>query len=351
MTTIYGAIGIQDRNATVDSVGQRVVFDTINQFAARQEAELDSAARLFVQEETDLYSEQYYLPGSGMLQAAANLSRPGAVKSIGTWSTGYPIEDGRDQVAVDDIAAAYMNGPQLEAHVRGVFNRYTNWRRFLMLRSLLNKDNESVTDPIHGAITVKRLANGDADEFPPIIGSATQGTENHYLGTNYAAADISDTNNPLKTLSTELSEHFGDGMKVAFINAANQDKISALTAFYDRVPQYVQLGANGDTATAAGLAVPGTFIGAANDVAVFVWNWIPSGYILGVDATQPAPLKKRVDSVASLRGFGLVATQQEYPLTGSFWRAREGYGVANRLNGVALQLVASTSYTTPTAYA
>lgn len=351
MSTIYGAIGIQDRNANVDAVGQRLVFDTVNQFASRQEAELDTASRLFVQEETELYSETYFLPGSGMLQAANNLSRPGAVKSIGSWSVGYPIEDGRDQIANDDVTLAYMNGSQLDAHVSGVMNRYTNWKRFLMLRALLNKDNETVLDQIRGSITVKRLANGDTDVYPPIIGSATEATENHYYGTNYASGSISDTNNPIKTLSNELSEHFGDGQKVAFINAADQDKIAALTAFYDKVPQYVTLGANGDTASASGLAVPGSFIGAANDVAIFVWNWIPSGYIFGLDAAQPAPLKKRVDSVASLRGFGLVATQTEHPLNESFWRAREGYGVANRLNGVALQLVASTSYTTPTAYA
>ncbi len=351
MSTIYGAIGVQDYNATVDAVGQRLVFDTINQFAARQEAELDAAMRLFVQAETDLYSETYYLPGSGMLQAANNLTRPGAVKSIGKWSVGYPIEDGRDQIANDDIALAYMNGPQLDAHVSGVFTRYQNWRRFMMLRALLNKSNETVSDPIRGDITVKRLANGDSDVYPPVIGSSTEATENHYYGTNYTTANISDTNNPVKTAAAELTEHFGEGQKVMFINSAEADKISALTAFIERVPQYVTLGANGDTASANGLSVPGRFIGAANDVAIFVWDWIPATFQLTVDAAQPAPLKKRVDPIASLRGFQLVANNQEYPLNAAYYRAREGYGVANRLNGVASSTVASTTYTNPTTYA
>lgn len=351
MSTIYGAIGVQDYNSTVDAVGQRLVFDTINQFAARQEAELDQAMRLFVQEETELYSETYYLPGSGMLQSANNLTRPGAVKSIGKWSVGYPIEDGRDQLAIDDVSIAYMTGPQLDAHVKGIFTRYTNWRRFLMLRALLNKDNETVTDQIRGDITVKRLANGDSDKYPPVIASSTEATENHYYGTNYATASISDTNNPVKTAAAELREHFGEGQLVMLINSAEQDKISSLTAFYDRAPQFVNLGANADTATANGLSVPGTFIGAANNVAIFVWDWVPATFQLTIDTTQPAPLKKRVDPIPNLRGFKLVATQQEYPLTGAFYRAREGYGVANRLNGVASSTVASTTYTNPTAYA
>jgi hypothetical protein len=351
MATIYGAIGVSDYNASVDAVGQKLIFDTINTFAARQEADLDQASRLLVQAETDTYSETYYLPGSGMLQSANNLTRPGAVKNLGSWSAAYPIEDGRDQIAVNDIALAYMNGPQLDAHVQGVFNRYTNWRRFGMLRALLNSSNETFADPIRGNLTIKRLANGDADIYPAVVGSATEATENHYAGTNYITSAISDTNNPIKTLSLELSEHFGPGTKVAFINQAEYDKISALTLFDERVPQFVTYGANANSATISGLDVPGQFVGALADVAIFIWNWIPATYILGVDADQPAPLKKRVDTVSSLRGFGLVAQQQEYPLQESFYRAREGYGVANRLNGVVLQLVASTSYTTPTAYA
>jgi hypothetical protein len=81
------------------------------------------------------------------------------------------------------------------------------------------------------------------------------------------------------------------------------------------------------------------------------WRWIPAGYMLGVAIDQPAPLMRRVDIPEQLRGFRLAAKQNEFPFEESFYRAREGYGAKNRLNGVALQLVASTSYTTPTAYA
>jgi len=46
-----------------------------------------------------------------------------------------------------------------------------------------------------------------------------------------------------------------------------------------------------------------------------------------------------------------VAEQQEFPLNESFWMAREGYGVANRLNGVVLELGTGGTFTVPTAYA
>ena len=35
----------------------------------------------------------------------------------------------------------------------------------------------------------------------------------------------------------------------------------------------------------------------------------------------------------------------------SYWRAREGFGAANRLNGVPIQITASTTHATPTLYA
>jgi len=350
MSTIYGALGIKDYDATVDQVGQRLVFDYLDDYATRIETELDQLSRLFVAEETTQYSETYLLPAGGMLQAASEFSRPAAIKRGGKLSVAYPIEDGRDQIATSDIALAYMTGQQLDAHLRSVQTRYTNWRRFLMLRALLNKDNETFTDEIRGNLTICRLANGDGSLYPAVLGQSAEVQENHYLGTNYAATSISDTNNPIKLVRDELHEHYGTGMKVAFVNSANADAIAALTPFFERVPQYVTFGGNQGSASANGLAVPGTFLGAMLDVAIFVWDWIPADYILGLDAAQPGPLKKRIDAVPSLQGFGIVATQQEFPLNGSFWRAREGYGAANRLNGVAIQLVASTSYTTPAAY-
>jgi hypothetical protein len=44
----------------------------------------------------------------------------------------------------------------------------------------------------------------------------------------------------------------------------------------------------------------------------------------------------------------LVSQDEEYPFSNSFWRNRFGFGCGNRLNGYALYLASSTTYTSPT---
>jgi hypothetical protein len=353
MSTIFGVIGIQDRDATLDTVNQRLIVDLVNQYATATEAEVNQAFSVFVQEITPVFKETYRLPGGGMMQRMSNRGRPGAVKLTGKWDVAYPIEDLRDQLAWDDVAFAYMRAGEAEMHIRGVFQRYINSKRYFLLRALLNKTAETFHDDIYGDLTIQRLANGDSVVYPPLVGSDTEATDNHYIGSNYLATAISDTNNPFRDIiRPELQEHNGQGRIVAWINSAQQGVVSALASFDPKPPQYVTVGANTDVASADGtVAGPGKFIGAANDIAIFVWDWVPAGYILALDLDQPAPLKQRVDVPESLRGFKLIATKPDFPLQESFWRAREGYGAANRLNGVAVQLVASTTYSTPAAYA
>jgi hypothetical protein len=350
MATIFGVLGIQDTDTFPDSAGQTSVWSFINDYLAVQEAEADKVYGVFVESETTDHKERYFLPAGGMLQQASNLTRPGAVKPVNSWDAGYPIDDGRDQLAYTDVALAYMSAAQLDAHVRTMTQRYVNWRRFRILRALLNKTNESITDDRWGSITVYRLANADGSLFPPLIGaSADLASHTHYVGSNYTAASISDTNNPYVTIRDHLEEHFGDSTMVAFINNADRAKTEALTAFRPRLTAATTPNANASYLDEAGLpAVPGRIIGSVNDVLVSEWRWIPSGYILGISLDVPAPLKKRVDPFVELQGFKMVAEQMEFPLKESFFRAREGYGVGNRLGAVALQLVASTTYTTPT---
>lgn len=351
MATIYGVLGVADTTLTVTQVGQSLVYNAINDFYAATEAKINQLSRLLVQGDTTNYSETYLLPASGMMQTATRLTRPGAIKATGSWSTAYPLEDMRDQIAADDVTLAYMDGTLLQSYVDGVAQRYRNTRRYLMLRAVLNKTDETVADPLYGNLTIRRLANGDATLYPATGFGGAEATAQHYLGTNYTSANISDTNNPIKTVRALLRAR-GGGRMVMFINSAQQDKIEALTAFYDKVPTWVTVGSGTGTATADGIDVPGDFIGAAHDVAIFVWDeGIPADYAFGLNVDAPAPLKRRLDGPAELRGFKLVARQSEFPLQESFFRAREGYGVANRLNGVALQFVASTTYTTPAAYA
>lgn len=354
MSTIWGVLQIADRHTTVDSVGQRAVYEAVDVLVQRHTVELAAASSVFIEEETTDHSETYYLPAGGMLQEGTRLTRPAAVKPSGSYSTAYDLRDGRDQMAWDDVSLAYMTLNQLNTALRTVLIRDQNWVRFHILKHLLNKTNATFADEIRGNLTICRLANGDGSLYPPVIGSSSEAEDTHYLVSGYTAANISDTNNPFITIKREISEHFGDGEVAVFFNDAQTQKIEALTDFVPVSDRYVREGSATPTLSSVISGVPGTVKGRINGVWAVEWNWIPANYLYGQDLLLPGPLKKRIDVPENIAGRGmleLIAEQQELPLTGSFWRHREGYGVGNRLNGVAMELTTDGSYDTPATYA
>lgn len=353
MSTIYGLLGIEDRDTTVDNAGQRAVYEATQQILDRHNADVQAALSALVGETTTIYQELYYLPGGGQMQKSTRLTRPGAVKPLGSYTVAYDLEDFRDQLAWDDVALAYMSLAKYNVALQNITMRHLNTVRFEVLRHLLNPTNATFADEIHGNLTVRRLANTDSTTYPPVIGSDTGADDNHYLASGYATASISSTNNPFPTVREELEEHFGQGEPIMFINNAERAKIEALPDFIPvSVPQ-VNEGTSTPTVTGAPTNVPGRVIGRVNDVWVDEWRWMPATYSFTVDLMQPAPLTKRIDVPTSIKGRGileLVAEQMEFPLSESFWRCREGYGVSNRLNGVAMKFTTG-SYDSPTIYA
>ena len=83
-----------------------------------------------------------------------------------------------------------------------------------------------------------------------------------------------------------------------------------------------------------------------------IWRWLPTAYALAQYIGAPKPVKQRVDPADTGLGQGLqlVATDEDHPFNMAYYRHRFGLGVGNRLNGVALQFVASTSYSTPSGF-
>lgn len=357
MATLMGLLGIEDRTASIDSVGQREVFDAINQVADRHTAEVAEMTRAFVQEQTTQYKEIYHLAGGGMMQDADEKgAQPGVVKSAGQWDVAYDLRDARDAIGWDDVAVAYMTVGELDRHIETITIRHTNWVRFHLLRHLLNSTNEVFRDKIRGQLTIKRLANGDTDPFPPLIGGDGDDItgHNHYIGTAYAGSAISSVNNPIPVIKEHLEEHFDTGTPVFLINPAQEAVFRALPGFVARTNENVNPGSNTDTLQTGGFdSVPGILQGTLNDVAIFTWRRMPANYGFAWDLDVDAPLKERVDDdmAASLRGFKLVSEQTDFPLTKSQWRDRRGYGVANRLNGVAVHFSGDGNYTTPAAFA
>ena len=252
-----------------------------------------------------------------------------------------------------------MTVREFNAHVQTVEEQDMNTLRVEMLKALLNDGGgaaRTFIDPIHGSISVQPLANGDAIVYPPLLGSTDEATATHYLESGYAAASISDTNNPFKTLTTLLNRRFGRATGgrnvVTFIHSDQEQKARNLTDFYAVEDRFIRTSALTDVPVNFP-SVPGEIIGHVSGTWVVVWDWIPTGYLLSLHLEAPRPLKMRVDpAITNLtRGLHLAAQDPLYPFNAAHWSHAYGFGVGNRLNGAVMELGTDGTYTIPTAYA
>lgn len=366
MSWLLGALALpQDSSRElVNTIGQAVVYKAVSDHLDQLQVELDTSSALFVEETTDNYTERYFLPGGGRMQKTGLRSPAAAVKAEGGWNTAYPLHNFTDSVAKDKITLAYMTIADYQRHVDNITVRYLNTYRYEMVRAMLNATNETFTDVTKGGdLTIRRFANNDGSIFPPAFGSETERTTlNQYVGSNYTAANISDTNNPIRTIVRGLEANFGKatgGSPIVIFHHEDQtDKLIGLSGFIDFQPYNVRPGSGTDVISLLHpkLDVPGAswkIIGTYGGAYICEWPYIPTSYMMGVHLQASGPLKMRVDpSYTRLpAGLTLEATDEQFPLMSDTWRARFGFGVGNRLNGFALQLVASTSYTTPAEYA
>lgn len=357
MSAIFGHLNISDSDRVFNATaGQRVIYDAATAYIERINNELNQALSIFLEETTQEYKRRYKLPGGGYLQARQPDGRFGSVKTIGQWDVAFPLRDYGAQISGNDVDMAYMTVAELDRHISTVVAQNVNTIRFELLKALLNNVQETFVDPIWGSLLVEPLANDDAVTYPPVLGSASEATENHYLESNYASSGISDTNNPYVTIKDELEEHFGQaagGSNIAvFINPAERAKTEAL-ADYDPVnDRFIRPGADTDIVLPLPANHPGTILGRTNGVWVVEWRFVPAAYMVGIHLDAPKPLVRRIDPADTGLGDGLqlVAENEEFPFKASFWRHRFGFGAGNRLNGVVLELGTGGTYSIPSGY-
>jgi hypothetical protein len=357
MSGIYGALGLPDGDMTfVNVIGQRAVFDAANKLMADYTADLNAAIAMFVEQNTTDFKWRYMLPGGGRLQKRGGSAKSGQVKAYGSWDVAFPLDDFGEALGGSDVALAYMTVQQLNRHLDNLFIRDANTVRFELLKALFNNAEDTYLGVLgEGTVYIEPLANGDSVTYPPVIGSETEATEDHYLGSAYLASAISDTNDPFVTLMADLKHHNTDADIVAFINNAQWAKARALTDMRDAKDAYIVPGANQDVVMPLPATTPGQVRGRhAMGCWVVEWNWIPAGWIMALDLNAPKPLIQRIDKAESGLGTGLqlVSQNDDYPLSDAQYRHRFGFGVGNRLNGAIMDLSnADSDYDVPSAYA
>ncbi len=360
MSSIFGTLGLPEAGADrlyVNTVGQSVVYDAVQRDMELHNADLAAAVDFFVDGVTTDIKTRYKLPGGGYLQPRGIAALPANVKATGQWDVAFPLADYGAMFTTNDIGLAYMSLAELNRHLDTIALQDKNTVRREIMKAMLDNTQQSFVDPINGTLLIEPLANGDSVLYPAVLGSDSEATENHMYGTNYVTANISDTNDPTITVRDELEEHFGAPTSgsniVMLVTPAIGAKIETLTDFDAVTNRNIIPGANVDTVTGIPSGMPGRVLGVCNGVWIAEWRWLPADYSIAMHMDAPKPLRMRIDPTDTGLGSGLqlVAKNMEVPFENSFYRHRFGFGVANRLNGVALKFVASTSYATPTGYA
>lgn len=358
MSALPGILNVSDtERAFINTIGQVVVFDAVNALLATYNAELAVATACFVERETEKFKMRYLLPGGGKLQRVGKQAPAGTMKRYGYYDVAFPLRGWGVQQAGDRVDLAYMSIAELDAHLDTIMIQDLNTMRWQILTSVFENDNLTFTDPIHGALTITRLANTDGTLYPPVLGSETEADDMHYLGAAYAVSAIANANNPVVTCRDEIAEHFGGigstGRNFVYFHAADQTQyLAAITGYTALTDQFIQAGAN--TATAAGFPnVPGRVHGRLSGAWLSEWDgWIPDTYGLMLLLEVPAPLMMRVDPADTRlpRGLSLVSSDEKFPFVGAHYEHRYGFGCGNRLSAACIRIVDGT-YIAPSAYA
>jgi len=359
MSTILGLAGLTASDyAYVNNANQELLYRGIEQYVSMANHDITVAASAFVDPiPTTNFKERYQLTMSGRMQRTSEETAGKPVARSGGWDVAYPLYNYHESVGLSDVDLAYMTPAELQAHVDGVIARSKNAKRHEILYRLFNNTQLTFTDKRHGSLTIEPVANGDSALYPPVEGSDSEATEDHFLESGYAASAMSDTNNPYKTLVDDLVHHgtntTDDIPIVAFIHPDQQTLTEALTNFVPYIPRQIQAGQDTDRILMPARPVPGKIIGYIRGMCwVSVWNWIPTSYIAAVNLAAPQPLKMRVDPQASLGSGNLVMLPEERNgvLTFNSWRLRFGIGASNRLGAAVMELGIGGTYSIPSAY-
>jgi len=360
MSKLAGILNISDtERAFVNTVGQVVVYDAVNQLLADYNAEVVKQTGVFIDRETEKFKMRYLLPGGGKLQRMGRQAPAGAMKRTGYYDVAFPLRQWGVEMAGDRVDMAYMTIAELDAHLDTIMIQDLNTLRWRILTGIFEDTNLTFTDPIHGSLTVRRLANTDGSTYPPVVGVETEADDDHYIDAGYAVSAITATNNPVITLRDEIAEHFGGigsaGRNFVYFHGNDQlSYLKAISGYTSIQERFIKAGVN--TAEAIGApSVPGRVHGYLDGAWLSEWDgWIPDKYGIMVLLEVPAPLMRRVDPADTGlgRGLQLVATDVNHPMQRASYENRYGLGCGNRLSAACIYINgANGGYSPPSAYA
>jgi len=226
----------------------------------------------------------------------------------------------------------------------------SRWQRRQMQTALFYPDNYPFDDDEFGLLTIKPLANGDADQYHFKDGSTA--TDNHY---GAQAEAIDGTHYPFDAIADDLTEHPDNGGDIAVY--VPKGLVASIRALSDFVPyienRRLQVGGNTDIITDFP-AIPfgDRRLGYLEDADVYVarWDVMPAGYLLAMPTeTSRSLLGYREEPEASLQGL----RPETHEVDGNHIVQRllrtRGFAVQNRTAAVVWR-VGNATYAAPAGF-
>jgi hypothetical protein len=346
---LYGFENLSDRFSERVSDSLIPVINTaIERTMAEHNRQLDAFLALFADRTTD-YSRRYKTPVANRLQPMDENGRARPIRVAGYYDIAFPMQEGGTAWGQTYQASLKNTVQDVNNRLSGLLFGDIMWMRDHIFAALFANTSWTYTDEEHGALTVKGLANGDADTYMIQTGAQSGVTDTHYLA---QANAIDDSNDPYGAIHDELVEHPENGGKViALIPTGLKAATKALTSFYPISDPNIDAGPNAARLIGSmGAAVPGVQFGYHDD-GVFLVEWpiLPAGYIIAVTTDGDRPLAMREDTVSQLVGFNRVAERNDYPYFESQYLRKAGFGAQNRVGAVVYR-VGNGSYAVPTGY-
>jgi hypothetical protein len=349
--TGYGFVGLEDlaryRLDQIENgvgVGREAVQRTLD-FVNNQ----NTVWRSNLSVDTTIAKELFEMPSGGTLQDIDEHGNPLPTVQLAAQDVAYPIRGGGDATGSDRVSRALMTFADLNRAVQQATFRDKKWHKNYILAAILRSTTYPFLDRTRrmyrgaGSLTVKPLANGDADTYIVNQGGGTA-TDNHYLG---LTGVISSSNDPFPQIYDELVEHAdADRDVVAYVAKDLAPVIELLPNFHERRDANIDYGTGVTTVPQGDKGIGDRYLGYIEGCHVVRMNDIPNGYIFA-QLQGARPLAYREYPTPSLQGL----FQETHSPDGNHLETRflryGGYGVRNRVAALVMQ-VNSATYNAPT---
>jgi len=331
----------------VANVGERVVFDAIQESAREHTSAVNAMLASLVKTTTE-HKLIFKQPGTGTLQPLDESGNPIAVVDAGSYTVAFPIQGGGTAFATNRVSRAMMTVEEANRMTIEAMKRDGDWVYRHALAAILDNTSWTYTDPTYSSQTIQPLANADGVLFN-LRGLAAAADDNHYLAT---ASAIADAANPYPTIYTELMEHpSNNGPLVCYIATNLKATTQALTNFVEVTDPDIMVGVASDRIVGNIDAVrgPGTeVLGKVDKCWIVEWNILPDSYLIAHAQGAGPVLGMREYPAAGLQGFFAEDGGGAGNITQTNMIRYAGFGALDRTAALVYYIGVSGTYAIPT---